>query len=172
MHAPLRVSIAPSGRLDVDFEGAGKWGLHSFNCTPSAMAGALWVVLTQTVMPNDKVNDGAHFVTGIHCPRGSWVNPEVSTTAHGNAWYYLVPSFGGLFRALSRAFYARGYVEEVTATAGSRRSRTSRCPASAAAPASCATGSTTHRSCGTRKGTWATSRRGRWSSRCSISAAA
>ncbi|MEX0807338.1 MAG: hydantoinase B/oxoprolinase family protein [Dongiaceae bacterium] len=113
MHAPMRMTIDPKGRLGVDFEGAGKWGLHSFNCTPSAMAGALWVLLTQTVMPNDKVNDGAHYATDIHCPRGSWVNPDVSTTAHGNAWYYLVPSFGGVIRSLSRAFYARGYVEEV-----------------------------------------------------------
>jgi acetone carboxylase, alpha subunit len=118
MHAPMRLTIGAAGRLDVDFEGAGKWGLHSFNCTPSAMAGALWVALTQTVMPNDKVNDGAHFATGLHCPRGSWVNPEVTTTAHSNAWYYLVPSFGGMFRALSRAFYARGYVEEVNAGYG------------------------------------------------------
>ena len=118
MHAPMRLTIGATGRLDVDFEGAGKWGLHSFNCTPSAMAGALWVALTQTVMPNDKVNDGAHFATGLHCPKGSWVNPEVSTTAHSNAWYYLVPSFGGMFRALSRAFYARGYVEEVNAGYG------------------------------------------------------
>ena len=118
MHAPMQLTIGATGRLDVDFEGAGKWGLHSFNCTPSAMAGALWVALTQTVMPNDKVNDGAHFATGLHCPKGSWVNPEVSTTAHSNAWYYLVPSFGGMFRALSRAFYARGYVEEVNAGYG------------------------------------------------------
>ena len=120
MHAPMRLTIDPKGRLGVDFEGAGKWGLHSFNCTPSAMAGALWVLLTQTVMPNDKVNDGAHYATDIHCPRGSWVNPDVSTTAHGNAWYYLVPSFGGVIRSLSRAFYARGYVEEVLAFRGNR----------------------------------------------------
>ncbi len=118
MHSPFTLSIGAAGRLDVDFEGAGKWGLHSFNCTPSAMAGALWVALTQTIMPNDKVNDGAHFATGIHCPRGSWVNPDTSTTAHGNAWYYLVPSFGGMFRSLGRAFYARGYVEEVIAGYG------------------------------------------------------
>jgi N-methylhydantoinase B/acetone carboxylase alpha subunit len=118
MHAPMRLTVGATGRLDVDFEGAGKWGLHSFNCTPSAMAGALWVALTQTIMPNDKVNDGAHFATGLHCPVGSWVNPDVSTTAHSNAWYYLVPSFGGMFRALSRAFYARGYVEEVNAGYG------------------------------------------------------
>ncbi|MGD9742438.1 MAG: hydantoinase B/oxoprolinase family protein [Dongiaceae bacterium] len=118
MHSPFTLSIGAAGRLDVDFEGAGKWGLHSFNCTPSAMAGALWVALTQTIMPNDKVNDGAHFATGLHCPRGSWVNPDTSTTAHGNAWYYLVPSFGGMFRSLGRAFYARGYVEEVIAGYG------------------------------------------------------
>jgi N-methylhydantoinase B/oxoprolinase/acetone carboxylase alpha subunit len=115
MHAPMQITVGAAGEFAVSFDGASKWGMHSFNAPPSAMQGALWVLLTQTLVPNDKVNDGAYFATKLDLPYGSWTNPDnpfVSTTI---SWVYLIPSFTGLFRSLSQGYAARGYLEEVVA---------------------------------------------------------
>ena len=60
--------------LELDYDGASAWGYHSSNCTPSAMQGALWVQLTQTLICNDKVNDGAYFGLRPNFPPGTWTN--------------------------------------------------------------------------------------------------
>jgi N-methylhydantoinase B/acetone carboxylase alpha subunit len=115
MHAPMEVNVGVDGSFEVSFEGATSWGLHSFNCPPSAMQGALWVQLTQTLVPNDKVNDGAYFATKLHLPFGSWTNPDNPTVSTTISWVFLIPSFTGLFRCLSQGYTARGYLEEVIA---------------------------------------------------------
>jgi N-methylhydantoinase B/acetone carboxylase alpha subunit len=115
LHAPLEARIGADGRLDVSLEGANSWGLHSFNCSPEAMQGAMWAVLAETLMSYDKVNDGAHFASSMRLPVGTWANPGTGMTSHSNSWYILVPTFAGLARALSRGYHARGYVEEVVA---------------------------------------------------------
>ena len=113
MHGPLEITIHGDGAFELSFEGADAWGWHSMNCTPSAMQGAIWVLLSQTVIPNDKVNDGAYLATRSNFPLGSWTNPGVSSVSTGISWFFLIPGFTGLFRSLGRAFQARGYVEEV-----------------------------------------------------------
>jgi N-methylhydantoinase B/oxoprolinase/acetone carboxylase alpha subunit len=115
LHAPLEARIGAEGRLDVSLEGANTWGMHSFNCSPEAMQGAMWAVLAETLMSYDKVNDGAHFASSMQLPEGTWANPGTGMTSHSNSWYILVPTFAGLARALSRGYHARGYVEEVVA---------------------------------------------------------
>ena len=115
-HAPMELTVGSSGEFHISFDGANKWGLHSFNCPPSAMQGAIWVLLTQTVIPNDKVNDGAYFATSSEFPEYSLCNPVAKEAATGAAWGFLIPAFTGLIRAISRGVYARGYVEEVLAS--------------------------------------------------------
>ena len=115
MHAPMQIEISTEGGFSLSFEGASAWGLHSFNAAPSAMQGALWVLLTQTLVPNDKVNDGAYFGTQLHLPWGSWCNPDNPNASTTISWVFLIPSFVGLFRSLSQAYTARGYLEEVVA---------------------------------------------------------
>ncbi len=116
MHAPLEVEIGGNGEFEVSFEGASKWGYHSFNAPPSAMQGGLWVLMTQTLIPNDKVNDGAYFATKLNLPYGSWCNPDNQFCSVSIAWIYLIPGFNGVFRALATAFASRGYIEEVVAS--------------------------------------------------------
>ncbi len=115
MHSPFKMTVKADAMIEMDLEGASKWGYHCFNCTPTGLQGGLWVGLTQTLIPNDKVNDGAYLNTCFKTPYGSWANPDnplVSTTL---SWYFLVPTFTGLFRGLSMGFTARGYLEEVLA---------------------------------------------------------
>jgi N-methylhydantoinase B/acetone carboxylase alpha subunit len=115
LHSPMEVTIRPSGKLEISLDGANSWGFHSFNCTPTALQGAMWAVLAETVMSSDKVNDGAYFASSLYLPFGSWTNPGHPMTSHSDSWYILVPAFAALPRALSRGYHARGYVEEVIA---------------------------------------------------------
>lgn len=115
MHAPMQLKIGANGEFEVDLDGANKWGYHSFNCPPSAMQGALWVQLTQTLMPNDKINDGAYFASHCNLPLGTWANPGNETLSTTLSWLFLIPSFTGMIRSLARAYQGRGYVEEISA---------------------------------------------------------
>jgi len=116
MHAPLQLKIGADGEFDMSFEGANKWGYHSFNCAPSPMQGALWVQLTQSLIPNDKINDGAYLATSLKLPYGSWCNPDYEKVSTTLSWHFLIPAFSGMIRSLARAFYARGYLEEISAS--------------------------------------------------------
>ena len=118
MHALMVVGIGAGGEFELSMDGASPWGYHSFNCTPSAMQGAIWVLLSQTVVPNDKVNDGAYLATRSFFPPGSWTNPQNNSVSTGAAWGFLIPAFTGLYRILGRAFWARGFHEEVMASYG------------------------------------------------------
>ena len=82
------------------------------------MQGALWVQLTQTLICNDKVNDGAYLALKQHFPAGSWANHSNPQCSTGNAWFFLIPSYTGFIKSLSRSLQARGYVEEVLAPYG------------------------------------------------------
>jgi len=116
MHAPVQLKIGADGEFDMSYEGANKWGYHSFNCAPSPMQGALWVQLTQSLIPNDKINDGAYFATSLKLPYGSWCNPDYEKVSTTLSWHFLIPSFTGLIRSMARAYYTRGYLEEISAS--------------------------------------------------------
>ena len=115
MHAPVEVRITREGVLELDYDGSSAWGYHSANCTPSSMQGALWVQLTQTLICNDKVNDGAYLGLRQNFPPGTWANHSNPQCSTGNAWLFLIPSYTGFIKSLSRSLQARGFVEEVLA---------------------------------------------------------
>jgi N-methylhydantoinase B/oxoprolinase/acetone carboxylase alpha subunit len=115
MHAPVELRITRDGIVELDYEGSSAWGYHSANCTPSSMQGALWVQMTQTLICNDKVNDGAYLGLRPNFPPGTWSNHSNPQCSTGNAWFFLIPSYTGFIKSLSRALQARGYVEEVLA---------------------------------------------------------
>jgi N-methylhydantoinase B/acetone carboxylase alpha subunit len=113
MHAPFEVRIGGDGDYALDLDGASAWGWHSMNCTPSGMQGAIWVMFTQTLICNDKVNDGAYFAVETNFPEGSVANLGEAEGSTGIAWAFLQPAFTGYPRTLSRALQARGFIEEV-----------------------------------------------------------
>ncbi len=115
MHAPVELRVTREATLELDMEGASSWGYHSANCTPSAMQGALWVLLTQTLICNDKINDGAYFGLRTNFPPGSWANHQNPQASTGLAWHYLIPSYTGVLKSISRSLQARGFIEEVLA---------------------------------------------------------
>jgi N-methylhydantoinase B/acetone carboxylase alpha subunit len=113
MHAPFEVRIGGDGDYALDLDGASAWGWHSMNCTPSGMQGAIWVMFTQTLICNDKVNDGAYFAVETNFPAGSIANLGEAEGSTGISWAFLQPAFTGYPRTLSRALQARGFIEEV-----------------------------------------------------------
>ena len=113
VHSPFEVRIGGDGTYELDYEGASAWGHHALNCTPSAVQGAIWVQFTQTLIPNDKVNDGAYLALAVNTPDGTITNVGDRGGATGAAWGFLIPSFTGFPRTISRALQARGFVEEV-----------------------------------------------------------
>jgi N-methylhydantoinase B/oxoprolinase/acetone carboxylase alpha subunit/acetone carboxylase gamma subunit len=119
MHTPFDIRIAVDGTYELDFEGSSSWGYHSFNSTPSAMPAALWVQFTQTLICNDKVNDGAHFGVRVNTPPGTIANVGENEGSTSLAWGMLEPNFHAFPRSISRALQARGFIEEVAAGYGS-----------------------------------------------------
>ncbi len=115
MHAPFEVRIGGDGDYALDMDGASAWGWHSMNCTPSGMQGAIWVMFTQTLICNDKVNDGAYYAVETNFPEGTISNLGDAEGSTGIAWAFLQPAFTGYPRTLSRALQSRGFIEEVIA---------------------------------------------------------
>ncbi len=115
MHAPTELTVHKDGKFQINFEGVNRWGWHSYNATPVAITSGIWVMMSQTLIPNDRVNDGALYASHFDLPYGSWLNPDDIRTAHSYAWHFLVSAWSPLWRALSRNYFARGYLEEVNA---------------------------------------------------------
>ncbi len=115
MHSPSEITVHKDAKLEIDFEGASRWGWHPFNATPVSMTSGIWVMLSQTLVPNDRINDGAYYASKFGTPLGSWLNPDDIRSAHSNTWHALVAAWSPLWRGLSRAYYGRGYLEEVNA---------------------------------------------------------
>lgn len=115
MHALTEIIVHKDGKFEIDFEGVNRWGWHSYNATPVSITSGIWVMMSQTLIPNDRVNDGAYYASKFDLPYGSWLNPDDIRTAHSYAWHFLVSAWSPLWRGLSRNYFARGYLEEVNA---------------------------------------------------------
>jgi acetone carboxylase, alpha subunit len=115
MHAPSTIEIKGDGSWTLDFDGSSRWGWHSFNCHQVSFTSGIWVMMTQTLIPTERINDGAYYGTRFRLPRGTWMNPDDRRTAHAYAWHFLVSGWSPLWRGLSRTYFARGYLEEVNA---------------------------------------------------------
>ncbi|WP_018229449.1 hydantoinase B/oxoprolinase family protein [Methyloversatilis universalis] len=115
MHSPCEMTIKPDGKWRLDFEGASRWGWHTFNAHQVAFTSGIWVMMCQTLVPTQRINDGAYFATEFHLPKGTWCNPDDRRTGHAYAWHFLVSGWAALWRGLSQSYFSRGYLEEVNA---------------------------------------------------------
>lgn len=115
MHAPCEMTIRPDGTWRLDFEGCSRWGWHSYNAHQVAFTSGIWVMMSQTLVPTQRINDGAYFGTEFRLPKGAWCNPDDRRTGHAYAWHFLVSGWSALWRGLSQAYFSRGYLEEVNA---------------------------------------------------------
>jgi len=115
MHSPVEIEIKPDATWRLDFEGASRWGWHTYNANQVAFTSGIWVMMTQTLVPTERINDGAYYGTQFRLPKGTWMNPDDRRTGHAYAWHFLVSGWSAMWRGLSSAYFARGYLEEVNA---------------------------------------------------------
>jgi acetone carboxylase alpha subunit len=115
MHSPVEMEIRADGSWRLDFEGASRWGWHSYNAHQVAFTSGIWVMMTQTLVPTQRINDGAYYGTEFRLPKGAWMNPDDRRTGHAYAWHFLVSGWSAMWRGLSQAYFSRGYLEEVNA---------------------------------------------------------
>ncbi len=115
MHTPSEMTIRPDGTWRLDFEGSTRWGWHTYNAHAVSFTSGIWVMMTQTLIPSEMINDGAAYGTEFRLPKGTWMNPDDRRVAYAYSWHFLVSSWTALWRGLSRSYYGRGYLEEVNA---------------------------------------------------------
>jgi len=112
--SPIEMRIDTSGSVALDFEGAGEWGWHPFNATPSGMWGSLSIAVVQTLSYDGRANLGSLLPFDIHVPKGSLFNPEdPRPLAQACAWATVIDAFCAWLGMLSQGYYMRGYREEM-----------------------------------------------------------
>jgi len=117
-HLPIELTIDENGGVELDMEGATPPGPHPFNCAKGSMEGALWVYLTQSLLHDGKVNDGAHYAVDTHYPEETVVNPQDPELSYHTPWMTIFPTYLAVSRCLSSGFFSRGFREEVIAGYG------------------------------------------------------
>lgn len=115
MHAPCEMTIRKDGTWRLDFEGSSRWGWHTYNAHQVSFTSGIWVMMTQTLIPSEMINDGAAYGTEFRLPKGTWMNPDDRRVAFSYSWHFLVSAWTALWRGLSRSYFGRGYLEEVNA---------------------------------------------------------
>ncbi|MCL8382994.1 MULTISPECIES: hydantoinase B/oxoprolinase family protein [Xanthobacter] len=115
MHAPCEMTIRKDGSWRLDFEGSSRWGWHTYNAHQVSFTSGIWVMMTQTLIPSEMINDGAAYGTEFRLPKGTWMNPDDRRVAFSYSWHFLVSAWTALWRGLSRSYFGRGYLEEVNA---------------------------------------------------------
>ncbi len=110
---PWDFHIKPDGTYFIDFDGAGAWGWHIHNSTPSSLTGAVCMVMTQTISYTGKSNHGTFLTVNMNTPADTFVNPSTPNFPACNLFAW--PENGGpkLMAQQSHAFFCRGFVEEV-----------------------------------------------------------
>lgn len=113
MHGCYEMRFGEDGTMEVDLDGSSAWGWHAMNATPAGIQGMTWLVLTQTLICNDKVNDGGYLATRGNYPEGTWTNKGDALCSSSVPWPPLFATFTGYLRGLSRALQGRGFIEEI-----------------------------------------------------------
>jgi N-methylhydantoinase B/acetone carboxylase alpha subunit len=115
-HGCFEMRFVEDGVMEIDLEGSSAWGWHSMNATPAGIQGMTWLVLTQGLICNDKINDGGYLATRGNYPVGTWANKGDAICSSSVPWPALFATFTGYNRSLSRALQSRGFIEEVIAS--------------------------------------------------------
>ena len=95
-----------------DTEGSSKWGYHSYNATPGGADCAVFLGMINSFSHNTKVTAGIDLAVQRNYPKGSIYNPDNEFTSNANLWAQTVALNSIGYGAVSRAMFARGYLEE------------------------------------------------------------
>lgn len=116
---PLEVTIDADAKVNFSLKGASGWVPFGQNITPPALLSALLNAYTH-VVGFDMFNWGSVATWQLETPPpGSWANPYPANyfASAGVAWAPAVMWMSSLYETFGRAYFIRGYVEEVAAGA-------------------------------------------------------
>ncbi len=116
---PLEINVSPEARVSFSLRGASGWVPFGQNITPPAIVSALLNCYSH-IVGFDMFNWGAIAAWNLETPPpGSWANPHSANyyAASGVAWAPAVMWMSSLYETFGRAYYTRGYIEEVAAGA-------------------------------------------------------
>ncbi len=115
LHGPVAMTVTREGRLNFDYEGMSPAGRHPFQGTLPTIEGLVMNVVIQNLFYDLKHNEGVLLNIGLNVPKGSAGNP--SSIFYPTALWGITYGAGlASGQAISRAYYAKGYREEVHAT--------------------------------------------------------
>lgn len=115
LHGPVEVTVHHDGHVDLDYSGLSPAGRHPFQGTLPTLEGLVMNVVIQHLFYDLKHNEGVLMVTRLTVPEGSAGNPPsfMYPTGLWGVTYGVGLATG---QALARAYYVKGYREEVHAT--------------------------------------------------------
>lgn len=112
--APIEMRIESSGSIVLDFEGAGEWGWHPFNATPSGMMGGLSIAVVQSLSWDGRANYGSLLPFDVRTPLDSVLNPaDPRPLAQASIWAPVIDTFSLWLGMLSDSYFLRGFREEM-----------------------------------------------------------
>ena len=116
---PLEITIDADAKVIFSLKGASSWVPFGQNITPPAIMSALLNAYSH-IVGFDMFNWGSVATWQLETPPpGSWANPYPVNyhAASGVAWAPAVMWMSSLYETFGRAYFMRGYVEEVAAGA-------------------------------------------------------
>lgn len=116
---PLEVNIDADAKVKFSLQGASGWVPFGQNITPPALVSALLNAYSH-IVGFDMFNWGSVAAWELDTPpEGSWANPHPVNyfASSGVAWAPAVMWMSSLYETFGRAYFTRGYVEEVAAGA-------------------------------------------------------
>lgn len=116
MHGAYECVVDKDGHWTTDLTGSSAWGWHPFNATYAGQQGMMWILFTQTLICNDKINDGAYYGTTLNITPHTWCDLADMPGSSSVPWMPMFCSSTGYLRSISRALQSRGYIEEIVGT--------------------------------------------------------
>jgi acetone carboxylase alpha subunit len=110
---PIDFHIKPDGKIFLDFDGAGPWGWHASNCSPSALSGAASLTVTMSTAYTGKANMGTMLTVDYNIPYDTILWPSQSKVGTMGFFDIALNLGGHWLNMISRSFFARGFREEI-----------------------------------------------------------
>jgi len=111
VHQPLEMRVTKDGQLTVRYDGLTSAGYHANNASLVCATGLHLYQLIQEVFYDGMFNSGITQAVDLNFPVDSVLNPGIQHAC--SVWATAKTAAGGAFqRALSRAYYAKGFREE------------------------------------------------------------
>ena len=116
IHGAYEVNIDRDGHWTTDLTRILGLGVASLQRDLLRPAGNEWILFTQSLICNDKINDGAYYGTTLKTTPYTWCDVADMPGSVSTPWMPMFATSTGYLRAISRALQSRGYIEEIVAS--------------------------------------------------------